>query len=229
MACLPFFIVNKNEVAWFTLAPNDLEMRGAVEDLRAWVLPSFGWEDPRGAMVIPGEATGALGLLILTMSPAGYFRWKSPKAQAERMIAKLRQMRRLELARPRHSIVRLPSLFELRQEFAVALTAGDRHAAEGAVAAIDRRQLDSADNTLFMRVRLWDRFGDSTRIVNHPDLGRLISVRMPNRVRLSILDAFHAHLLAPLEEERKCDEAFASVRHPDPRQTLRAHRVCKPR
>src|SRR4051812_576101 len=84
VASLPFFIGNKNEVAWFTLAPNDLEMRGAVENLRAWILPSFGWEDPRGAMVIPGEATGALGQLILTMSPAGYFRWQSPKAQADR-------------------------------------------------------------------------------------------------------------------------------------------------
>jgi len=60
-ASLPFFVASKNEVAWFTLAPNDQEMRGAVEELRAWVLPSFGWEDPRGAMVIPGEATGALG------------------------------------------------------------------------------------------------------------------------------------------------------------------------
>ena len=75
--------------------------------------------------------------------------------------------------------------------------------------AIDRRQLDSADNTLFMLIRLWDRFGDFIRIVNHPDLDRLISVRMPHRVRLSILEAFHAHFLAPLQEERKRDEAFA--------------------
>jgi hypothetical protein len=207
-ASLPFFVGGKNEVAWFTLAPNDKEMRAAVEELRAWVLPSFGWEDPRGAMVLPGEVTGALGQLILTMSPAGYFRWQTTKGHTDRVIAKLRQMRVLEQARPRHAVVRLPSLFELRQEFAVALTAGDRPAAEGAVAAIDRRQLDSADNTLFMRIRLWDRFGDFTRIVNHPDLDRLVRIRMPHRVRLSILGAFHAHFLAPLEGEGKNDEAL---------------------
>ena len=124
VASLPFFVGNKNEVAWFTLAPNDQEMRGAVDDLRAWVLPSFGWEDPRGAMIIPGEATGALGQLILTMSPAGYFRWQTSKAQVDRVIVKLRQMRALDQARPRHAVVRLPSLFELRQEFAVGAYGG---------------------------------------------------------------------------------------------------------
>lgn len=158
-------------------------------------------------MVLPGEATGALGQLILKMSPAGYFRWQTTKGHADRVLTKLRQMRSLEQARPRHAVVRLPSLFQLRQEFAVALTVGDRDSAEGAVAAIDRRQLDSADNTLFMRIRLWGRFGDYARIVQHPDLDRLISVRMPHRVRLSILEAFHAHFLAPLEEGGKGDEA----------------------
>src|SRR5262249_53932978 len=49
-ASLPFFVSTKDEVAWFTLGPNDQELRAAVEDLRAWVLPSFAWEDPRGAM-----------------------------------------------------------------------------------------------------------------------------------------------------------------------------------
>jgi len=242
-ASLPFFVASKNEVAWFTLAPNDQEMRGAVEELRAWVLPSFGWEDPRGAMVIPGEATGALGQLILTMSPAGYFRWQTTKGHAERVVGKLRQMRALEQARPRHAVVRLPSLFELRQEFAVALTAGDLQAAEGAVAAIDRRQLDSADNTLFMRIRLWGRFGDFTRIVSYPDLDRLVSVRMPHRIRLSILEAFHSHFLAPLEEEGKSGEALkqyasrihdvlcglialASAADPLPARRLLGYRAC---
>jgi hypothetical protein len=207
-ASLPFFIAGKNEVAWFTLAPSDQEMRGAVEELRDWVLPSFGWEDPRGAMVLPGEATGALGQLILTMSPSGYFRWQTTKAHADRVVAKLRQMRALGQARPQHVVVRLPSLLGLRQEYAVALTVNDRLAAEGAVEAIDRRQLDSADNTLFMRIRLWGRFGDFSRIVNHSDLARLVSVRMPHRVRLSILEAFHAHFLAPVEDEGKFDEAL---------------------
>ena len=87
-ASLPFFVGSKNEVAWFTLASNDQEMRAAVEELRAWVLPSFGWEDPRGAMVLPGEATGGLGQLILTMSPAGYFRWQTTKGHADRVFAK---------------------------------------------------------------------------------------------------------------------------------------------
>lgn len=207
-ASLPFFVGGKNEVAWFTLAPSDQAMRGAVEDLRAWILPSFGWEDPRGAMVLPGEVAGALGQLILTMSPSGYFRWQTAKSQVDRVITKLRQMRALDQARPRHTVVRLPSLLELRQEFAVALTVGDRLAAEGAVGAIDRRQLDSADNTLFMRIRLWGRFSDFDCIVNYPDLARLVSIRMPHRVRLSILEAFHALLLAPLEDEGKNEEAL---------------------
>jgi hypothetical protein len=77
-------------------------------------------------MVVPGEAAGALGQRILTMSSAGYFRWQTTKNHADRVITKLRQMRALEQARPRHTVVRLPSLFELRQEYVVARTAGDR-------------------------------------------------------------------------------------------------------
>ena len=194
-------------------------------------------------MVIPGEATEELGQPILTMSPAGYFRWRTTKGHAERVVGKLRQMRSLEQARPRNAVVRLPSLFELRQEFAVALTAGDLQAAEGAVAAIDRRQLDSADNTLFMRIRLWGRFGDFTRIVTYPDLDRLVSVRMPHRIRLSILEAFHTHFLAPLEEQGKSGEALkqyasrihdvlsglialASAADPLPARRLLGYRAC---
>jgi hypothetical protein len=59
-----------------------------------------------------------------------------------------------------------------------------------------------------MRIRLWGRFGDFGCIVNHPDLARLVSIRMPHRVRLSILEAFHDHCLAPLEDEGKFDEAL---------------------
>src|SRR5262245_13803368 len=79
-ASFPFFVPNKDEVAWFTLASGKQRMQAAIEDLRAWIIPSFAWEDPRGALVVPGEATGTLGPLILSMSPAGYFRWLSSKA-----------------------------------------------------------------------------------------------------------------------------------------------------
>lgn len=198
-ASLPFFVANKDEVAWFTLAADVQEMQAAIEDLRAWIIPSFAWEDPRGALVIPGEATGPIGQLILSMSPPGYFRWLSTKANAERVLSKLRQMRSLEEARPTHTIVRFPSLFELRQQFAAALTTGDRLAAEDTVSAIDRRQLDSADNTFFMRVRLLDRFDDFATVVNNPELDRLLALRIPHRVRLAVLRAFHAHYLSPAE------------------------------
>ncbi|HVJ67387.1 MAG TPA: hypothetical protein VM510_05350, partial [Caulifigura sp.] len=206
-ASLPFFVTAQDEVAWITLAPDDQQLRAAIEELRAWVLPSFGWEDPRGAMVLPGEVAGPLSQLCSTMSPAGYFRWKTTTRQADRVFTKLRQRRELEQVRPRHAARRLPSLYELRREFAVALTVGDRPAAEEVVAAIDRRQLDTADNTLFMRIRLWGSFGDSASVVTHADLDRLLSIRMPHRIRLSIIEAFHSHFLASLEDEGRIDDS----------------------
>jgi hypothetical protein len=178
--------------------------------LRAWILPSLGWEDDGQPLVAPGEAAGALGGLIHSISPAGYFRWWTKRSNFDFIAGKLRAMRQLEDAQPVHAYVRTPSLYELRQQFEMALLTGDRESAQDAVNAIDYHQLDTASNTRFMQIRLWDQFREYDLIATHEQVAELVQLRLPQRVRLALVRAFHARFLAPHEEPGDAEAAARS-------------------
>ena len=201
IASLPFF-TERNDIAWFTLAPSADELRSALDDLRAWLLPSFAWEDPRGLLVSPEQAAGEIGTALLKWSPAGYCRWRCDKIKVrrEQVLEKLRLHRHLIALRPQHAVTRVPSLIELRHRFVSALTTGDREAAQAAVDLIDRHELDSADNTLFMKYRSWARFGEWSRITSSPELDRFVQIRSPRLVQTDVITAFHARFLADAEQ-----------------------------
>jgi hypothetical protein len=205
---LPFF--SGDRIAWFTLAGDAQQLRAAIEDMRAWILPSFGWEDETQPLVAPGEATGDLGPLIHSLSPAGYFRWWAARASFKLVVQKLREMRRLEEAQPTHIYEYVPSLFELRQQFEVSLLTGARESAQDAIESIDHNQLDTAANTRFMQIRLWDQFREYERTATDPQIAEIVQLRMPQSIRLSLIRAFHAHFVASHEEQGDIQAASQS-------------------
>jgi len=198
-ASLPFFPAGSADIAWITLARDGESLRAAYRDLRAWLMPSVGWEDPRGAFVPQGSSGNPL---LETLSPSGYLRWRTRREPAvlQSIVTRLRTARELAEARPARLVERVPSLLELRQRFSVALVAGDRPAAEHAIETIDSHRLDTASNASFLRVRLWDHFGDPSRIVEMPELEHLVHVRLPQRVRVAICRAFHTTRLSGPEQ-----------------------------
>lgn len=216
-ASLPFFSPRQPLVHWVTVACGSGALQRSVEMLRAWVLPSLGWEHDTQPFIAPGEGDGELSQALLTLSPAGYFRWTSAQSAAAQVAEKLRQIRGVNAKRPPHLHVQVPSLLEQRQHFNVALLTGDREAAERALQGIDHHQLDSATNTRFMRVRLLDTFKDYRAIVHDPEVERLVQVRMPHAVRTALARAFHAEYLAPIEADgdvRVAREGYVSLVHP---------------
>ena len=207
-ASLPFF--SGDRIAWLTLAGDAEQLRAAIEDLRAWILPSFGWEDETQPLVAPGEATGDLGPLIHSLSPAGYFRWWAARASFKLIVLKLRDMRRLEEAQPDHTYEYVPSLFELRQQFEVALLTGARKSAQDAIDSIDHNQLDTAANARFMQIRLWDQFREHEFIATDPQIAEIVQLRMPHAIRLALVRSFHAHFLASHEKQGDIQAAARS-------------------
>ncbi len=225
VASLPFFSAG-NEIAWFTVAPSADELRSAIDDLRAWLLPSLAWEDPRGLVVSPEQVAGEIGTALLKWSPAGYCRWRCDKYELlrDQVVDKLRLRRRLIELRPQHAVTRVPSLVELRQRFVSALAAFDRETAQAAVDLIDRHELDSADNTLFMKYRSWARFGEWSRITSSPELDRFVQIRSPRLVQTDVITAFHSRFLADAEEannRQQIDTAYREKIH-DPLSALLA-------
>jgi hypothetical protein len=197
-ASLPFF--RNADALWVTIAADAENLEIAIEDLRAWILPTIGWEDEKSSIVLPADAPAAIRNLISVISPAGYFRWWTDKNKIGQTIEKLRAMRGLAELRPAHTYLHIPSLFELRQQYEVALLVKDKIEAQKAVDSINYNQLDTAANTGFMQIRLWAEFREFEKIVTHPQLRELINLRMPHNIRLDFVRAFHAQFLKEFEE-----------------------------
>ena len=193
---------------WVTFAPGFAALRGAIEDLRAGIIPGMAWE-LAPAVATTATAQGALAQAILAASPQGYFRWECRPAAVHEVADRLALLRRLAAARPPREGGPVPSLAELRQRFLVALAIGEREGAEAAVDAIDTHQLDTAVNTLAMRVRLCEAFGLHEDIVCNPHVANLLSVRVPRRVVEAVLRAHHAVHLHPAEATASFDEVAA--------------------
>lgn len=196
-ASLPY--PRDQDVLWVTFAPTAEGLRRTIEDLRCWVLPSFGWE-ARPAVVSGAAGSGQMGALLLAHSPPGYFRWQSRRDETEGVVARLALMRSvIEQAPPRPSQLR-PTLEMLRRQFTLALATSDQPLANAAIDEIDQRQLDTAVNTLAMRVRLAAAVGDDHAIVEHPQLDDLLTTRLPRRIVEGVLIAHYNLCLAPLEQ-----------------------------
>jgi hypothetical protein len=213
---LPHF--GNDRVTWLTIAPDADRLQAVIQDLRAWLIPSFAWEDSRRAIVATTEDGAPLAAALRELSPAGYYRWCSLKNDAAVIARKLASLRRVIAARPHRQSEEAPSLLELRQAFAVALAAGNRDAAASAVNAIDEHQLDATANTGFMRILLHDRFGEIDAIVGCEATRRLAALRMPLRVRTAVLRAYHrVFLIAPEQDHDagKIQEVYAARIAPD--------------
>ena len=207
IASLPY--LTNDSALWVTIAPDAEDLEMAIEDLRAWVLPSFGWEDEKSIM-LPADAPERIKDLISVASPAGYFRWWTKKAKFAQAVEKLRAMRLLTESRPAHTYLHIPSLFELRQQYEVALIIKDKTAAQKAVDTINYNQLDTAANTGFMQTRLWSEFNEYEKVVQHPQLRELLQLRMPHAIRLDFVDSFHNYFLLPYETQNDLDVAKQS-------------------
>jgi hypothetical protein len=206
-AHLPY-VASAAQTTWMTVSPDASGLRVAITGLRAWVIPSFGWEDPKRPIVAPTAYSGELASPLASVSPAGYYRWHSTTAVGvTTVVEKLAAWRRLNKLRPLTATVVNRSLFELREQFYLAVATGDRTLAEESVEAIDQRQLDTASNTSFMRTRIRARFGSHDQIVHDPNLDRMLSLRLPKITANSIIEAFFEFYIRPLLENGRDAEA----------------------
>jgi len=205
---LPFFQVG-GEVSWITVAPDSSALRAAVTGLRAWIIPSLAWEHRSRPVLRPEDYSGSLAPALAELCPAGYYRWRSTQSAARIKIPpKLRLWRQLLAVRPNFVLARPQTLFELREQFRLALATGDRDLAEQAITAIDQRQLDTAANTLFMRMQMRARFGSYREITEEPRLSELLRLRLPHKVRIAIVEAFYEVYLR--EDDHRGDRANAA-------------------
>ena len=198
--------VGPKVVTWVTVGPSSQALREAITDLRCWIIPSLGWEAMPPVMA-PGGGKGELSEKLFVISPAGYFRWACKREDLDSVILKLRLMRQLANQAPSRSARLRPTLQILRRQFTVALATGDRTLASEALDEIDRRQLDTAVNTLSMRIRRDEAFADDRAIVENSQLEYLLTFKLPCRVSAAVIRAHHAVWLADIEAASDFEQA----------------------
>jgi hypothetical protein len=196
---------------WVTFGGTNAALRDSIDTLRAWLMPAHASEEAN-PIVSPANASGVLAAKILSVSHHGYFRWRSPSSNVERIAKKLAQIRFLERRRPNRPIRRNPSLLELRTEFQIAYTMADWAAAERAIAQIDALQLDSALNTAQMRIRLWAGLAEYERVVQYAESTGVLYLNITDRIRQLVLEAYACIELSPLEESGTFGEAAERYR-----------------
>ncbi len=204
-ASFPYFVGNSDEVTWFTVAPSADDLRLAIEDLRAWLIPSYAAESRVESGV--GTEAGGLRPLIGAVSAGGYFVWKTRRDRVLAVAGRLGLMYELLAKRPARGTSFVPTLYELRQRFRAALVVGDRAGAEAAIEVIAREALDSASNVAFMRVRLANHFGEHAYVAEWDSVRDLVNLRLPATLRVGLGRAFHGHYLADAERAGDLERA----------------------
>lgn len=91
------------QINWVSLAPSAESLRGLIEDLRCWVVPSFGWE-ATPAIMLPGAGGGAFATTLIARSPAGYFRWQSQPTAFDPLVDRIALMRQVNSAAPTRTV-----------------------------------------------------------------------------------------------------------------------------
>ena len=223
---MPYF--HAGRISWITVAPHGERLKEGIGALRSWLLPSFGWEHPKGAIKSPDAANGIMAELLAEISPSGYFRWLTTAESLPDILRKFRDLRDLEQLRPPFGENSEQSLFELRLEFRLALATGDRDLATLAIDQIDRRQLDTAANTRFMRIRMHQRFREYATIVDLPGLSDILQLRMPNSVRVAIAEAFYERYIRPYEAAKDSAGAESAYREHVHETLGGLLRICRP-
>jgi len=203
---LPFF-GDRGQASWISIAGDADALRSAIAGLRAWIIPSFAWEDRARPVLRPNDYSGPLAGALAELAPAGYYRWHSGPAGTAVIPPRLRLWRQVQSRRPSFASAKPPGLFELREQFRLALATGDPAIAYEVLNAIDERQLDTAANTLFMRTQARARFGAYAEITHEPKLAELVSLRLPQAVRSNIVHAFFEVYLRAHDERGDTESA----------------------
>lgn len=186
---LPFRASATGPTAWFFCASSMQMLRALQDEVRAFVGPSYAEERAQSR---PLDAADQHALPLI--EAAGWFslRLDSPDLRSNtRLLNQWRLYEDLLSCRPR-SPSYVPSTFhQLRASFDRALLARNQVAAQGAIAAMRERFGVSAENRLYLDIRLNAAFERWEAIAQNPLLPRLTNLQLPPETYGDVMEALY--------------------------------------
>lgn len=186
---LPFREASSGPTAWFVCASSMPMLRALQDEVRAFIGPSYAEERAQSR---PPDVADKHALPLI--EAAGWFsvRLDSPDLRGDtRLLSQWRLYEDLITRRPRAPSY-VPSTFhQLRASFDRALLARDEVAAQAAMAALRERFGVSAENRLYLEIRLAAAFERWEAIAQHPLLSRLVHLQLPPETYGDVLEALY--------------------------------------
>ncbi len=195
---LPVRLEGDTFTVWYACAESERQLRALEAELRAFVGPTYAWFclPNDGGFVADGHAQP-----LLRRGALRYFvMWTQGAQQEVRLLQKWRMYCELLERRP-PLIARIPKSFDvLRADFDRALLARDEGAAQLALTSMRDRFGISAENRLYLEVRLFAGLEQWDRIASHPLLSTLAKLNLPQETYGDILEGLYMADVSPDEQ-----------------------------
>jgi hypothetical protein len=186
---LPFREFDTGPTAWFACAASPQMLRALLDEMRAFLGPSYAEERPQD------RAPDAADLHANTLIEiAGWHavRFDTTDRPGDTMLLRLwRLYDDLVSRRPRAASYVPSSFHQIRASFDRALLARNEAGALAAMAALRERFGVSAENRQFLEIRLNAAFERWDAIAQHPLLAQLIHLQLPPETYGDIMEALY--------------------------------------
>jgi hypothetical protein len=231
---LPFRDTATGPTAWFVCASSMQMLRALQDEVRAFIGPSYAAERAQSR---PLDAADQHALPLIEAQGWFSLRLDSSDLRSDtRLLSQWHLYEELLSRRPRVPSY-VPSTFhQIRASFDRALLARNEAEAQVAMAAMRERFGVSAENRLYLEIRLSAAFERWDAIAQHPLLPRLIHLQLPPETYGDVMEALyrsHAQvyeagpLLEPLLDQFRTEIGIAAQPLFKTRRTSRRPAVLK--
>jgi hypothetical protein len=186
---LPFRETDIGPTNWFACAASAQMLRALLDEIRAFLGPSFVKERPQDRVL---DAADLHALPLIEAAGWRAIRFDTPGGPSDTMV--LRQWRLYDdlINRRPGAASYVPSSFhQLRASFDRALLARNEAGANAAMAALRERFGVSAENRQFLEIRLNAAFERWDVIAQHSLLPQLVHLRLPPETYGDVMEALY--------------------------------------
>ena len=195
---LPCRIGNEELTTWYVCVPTDEMSRALWTEMQAFIGPSYADFGTGGGdfNAVDAHATPLFNRLGWRWIRFRAFR----RSHEEKIVQQWGTYWNLQERRPQGAAYVAKSFNQLRAAFDRALTARDEQAARSALASLRDRHGLTAENRIFLDIRLAAAFARWSQIVEHRLLSSLLSSKLPTETYGDILEALYEVHARPFED-----------------------------
>lgn len=207
---LPFKFLGDDLIVWYACAPAGAMFRVLVQELGAFLGPSY-------VQIAPADRTPDLAdsHMLSPIVAAGWqaVRFVGENTQAEKpVLQQWLRLWRLWLRRPVAASQVPKSFDQVRSEFDRALAAKNESGAYTALATLRERFGLSAENRLYMDIRLSAAFRRWEEIARHRLLHTIIHLQLPPETYGDVVEAIYEADVAPFERAGRLEDLLDRFR-----------------